>query len=37
MLRVYGHQELVALEEVDELYASGRVVPISAARAAAAS
>jgi hypothetical protein len=35
MLRIYGHADLVALEEVDRLYESGGVVPISAARGAA--
>jgi integrase len=34
MLRIYGHAELVALEEVDALYESGQVIPISAARRA---
>jgi integrase len=30
LLRVYGHADLVALQEVDALYESGRVVPLRA-------
>jgi integrase len=32
MLRIYGHADLVALEEIDKLYETGQVIPIGTAR-----